>query len=58
MFFCLIKAFKSKVNDDCIKFISFLKGFLNKYILDSLGYAPAQKIQADINSDIQITIED
>ena len=35
MFFCLIKAFKSNVNDDCIKFISFLKGFLNKYILDS-----------------------
>lgn len=30
----------------------------NKYILDSLGYAPAQKIQADINSDISITIED
>ena len=29
-----------------------------KYILDSLGYAPAQKIQADINSDINIFIED
>ena len=35
MFFCLIKAFKSNVNDDCIKFISFLKEFLKKYILDS-----------------------
>ena len=30
----------------------------NKYILDSLGYAPAQKIQADISSDISITIEE
>jgi hypothetical protein len=30
----------------------------NKYILDSLGYAPAQKIQADVNSDIHITIEE
>ena len=29
----------------------------SKYILDSLGYAPAQKIEADINSDINITIE-
>ena len=29
----------------------------NKYILDSLGYAPAQKIEADINTDINITIE-
>lgn len=28
----------------------------SKYILDSLGYAPAQKIEADINSDIQINI--
>ena len=30
----------------------------NKYILDSLGYAPAQKIQAEIDSDINITIVD
>ena len=30
----------------------------SKYILDSLGYAPAQKIEADINSTIEITIED
>lgn len=29
-----------------------------KYILDSLGYAPAQRIEADLNSnDIKITIE-
>lgn len=29
-----------------------------KYILDSLGYAPAQRIEADINSnDIKIVIE-
>lgn len=30
----------------------------NKYILDSLGYAPAQRIEADINSDIVINIEE
>ena len=30
----------------------------NKYILDSLGYAPAQKIEADINTDIVINITD
>lgn len=30
----------------------------NKYILDSLGYAPAQKIEANVNSDISITIEE
>ena len=29
----------------------------NKYILDSLGYAPAQKIEAEVNNDINITIE-
>ena len=29
----------------------------NKYILDSLGYAPAQRIEADINTDIIINIE-
>ena len=30
----------------------------SKYILDSLGYAPAQRIEADINSnDIKIVIE-
>ena len=28
----------------------------NKYILDSLGYAPAQKIEADISTEINITI--
>lgn len=28
----------------------------NKYILDSLGYAPAQKIEADVNTDIVINI--
>jgi hypothetical protein len=27
------------------------------YILNSLGYAPAQKIEADIHSDIEIVIE-
>lgn len=30
----------------------------NKYILDSLGYAPAQKIEADINTEIVISIEE
>lgn len=30
----------------------------NKYILDSLGYAPAQKIEADISTDISINIEE
>ena len=29
-----------------------------KYILDSLGYAPAQKIEADVSSTITITIEE
>lgn len=29
----------------------------NKYILDSLGYAPAQRIEADISTDIIINIE-
>lgn len=29
-----------------------------KYILDSLDYAPKQKIQADINSDVIINIGD
>lgn len=29
----------------------------NKYILDSLGYAPTTKIEADINTDIVINIE-
>lgn len=37
-------------NDGCFQ--------ANKYILDSLGYAPAQKIEADINQDINIIIED
>ena len=30
----------------------------NKYILNSLGYAPAQKIEADIQQEINITIEE
>lgn len=30
----------------------------NKYILDTLGYAPAQKIEADINTDICINVEE
>lgn len=30
----------------------------SKYILDSLGYAPVQKVEADIHSDINITIEE
>lgn len=30
----------------------------SKYILDSLGYAPAQKIEADINTDINLIIEE
>jgi hypothetical protein len=30
----------------------------NKYILDSLGYAPTQKIEADVNTDIVINITD
>ena len=30
----------------------------NKYILDSLGYAPTQKIEADLHTDIQINIEE
>lgn len=29
-----------------------------KYILDSLGYAPAQRIEAEVHSDIIINIED
>ena len=28
----------------------------NKYILDSLGYAPAQRIEADVKTDIVIEI--
>lgn len=30
----------------------------NKYILDSLGYAPAQKIEADVKTNIVIDIEE
>lgn len=30
----------------------------SKYILDSLGYAPVQKIEADISTDITITIDE
>lgn len=29
-----------------------------KYILDNLGYAPVQKVEADISTDIQINIEE
>lgn len=29
-----------------------------KYILDSLGYAPVQKIEADVHTDIEINIEE
>lgn len=37
-------------NDGCFQ--------ANKYILDSLGYAPTQKIEADLKTDIVITIEE
>lgn len=37
-------------NDGCFQ--------ANKYILDSLGYAPAQRIEADIKTDIVINIEE
>lgn len=30
----------------------------NKYILDSLGYAPTQKIEAEVKQDINIVIEE
>lgn len=30
----------------------------NKYILDSLGYAPAQKIEADVRTEINLEIEE
>ena len=30
----------------------------SKYILDNLGYAPAQKIEADLHTDISIIIEE
>jgi hypothetical protein len=30
----------------------------SKYILDSQGYAPAQKIEANVSTDIQINIEE
>ena len=30
----------------------------NKYILDSLGYAPAQKIEPDVKIDININVEE
>ena len=30
----------------------------NKYILDSLGYAPAQKIDANVSNEIVINIEE
>lgn len=30
----------------------------SKYILDSLGYAPTQKIEADVSTDIVINIEE
>jgi hypothetical protein len=37
-------------NDGCFQ--------ANKYILDSLGYAPAQKIEADVRTDININIDE
>lgn len=37
-------------NDGCFQ--------ANKYILDSLNYAPAQKIEADVKTDIVINIEE
>lgn len=37
-------------NDGCFQ--------ANKYILDSLGYAPTQKIEADLHTDINIIIEE
>ena len=30
----------------------------NKYILDSLGYAPTQRVEATISQDIVINIDD
>ena len=30
----------------------------SKYILDSLGYAPVQKIEAEVNQDINIVVEE
>lgn len=30
----------------------------NKYILDNLGYKPAEKIEANVSTDINITIEE
>lgn len=30
----------------------------SKYILDSLGYAPAQKVEASVSTDININIEE
>ena len=30
----------------------------SKYILDSLGYAPTQRIEADVNADIVINIDE
>ena len=30
----------------------------NKYILDSLGYAPTQKVEAEVKTDINLVIED
>ena len=37
-------------NDGCFQ--------ANKYILDSLGYAPATRIEADLKNDIVINIEE
>jgi hypothetical protein len=37
-------------NDGCFQ--------ANKYILDSIGYAPATKIEADVKNDIIINIEE
>ena len=37
-------------NDGCFQ--------ANKYILDSLGYAPVQKVEADLKTNIVINIEE
>lgn len=44
--------------DQMIKIASEGNFQANKYILDSLGYAPTQKIEADINNEVIINIEE
>lgn len=43
-----VRNMQKLANDGCFQ--------ANKYILDSLGYAPTQKIEADIKNDIIIEI--